>query len=326
MKKFLLILGLVGLFTSCVTVGTLSYDRLQAADINFPEMVRRVGVVNNMPPSSVVEERSTEWLEGDGTITAESFAQAIAATDYFEEVVLCDSSLYHSSLQGEGAETLSSTQVDSLIKALDVDMLFSLNRVYIHLKENSFFLPGVQGPVTVIDGIVTPKLQVYVPNRSTPLFSIAKTDSIYWDLSPSLDVKQVVADASEFAATIPMKHLLPYWEEVSRYYYNGGDVHMRDAAVSVQEGDWDSAYQLWEQAYQQKKGAARMRAAYNMALYYEMHDDFERAKTYLSEALQLAKEGSSEKNMMEFYQVQLNNLAATNSKLKIQMKRFDNKF
>ena len=326
MKKLILAFALVGLFSSCVTIGTLSYDRLQAADVNFPEMVRRVGVVNNMPPSGAVEEHSSEWLEGDGTVMAEHFAQAIAATDYFEEVVLCDSSLYQASPSEKVSEGLSSVQADSLMKALEVDMLFSLNRVYIRLKENAFFLPGGHAPVSIIDGIVTPVLQVYAPGRNAPLFSVSKSDSIYWELTPSLDVKQVVTDASEFAATIPVKHLLPYWEEVSRYYYNGGGVEMRDAAVSVQEGDWESAFQLWQDAYHRKKGVAKMRAAYNLALYYEMHDDFELAETYLSEAIQGTKEGSSDRNMMEVYRVQLNYLAATNGKLKMQMRRFENKF
>ena len=324
MKKLILSFALIGLFSSCVTIGTLSYDRLQPADVNFPPMVKKVGVVNNMPPSSIVEERSSEWLEGDGTIMAESFAQAIAATDYFEEVVLCDSSLYASS--ENVPEGLSSTLVDSLMKALDVDMLFSLNRVHIQLKENSLFLPGGYAPVPIIDGIVTPVLQVYASGRTAPLFSVSKSDSIYWELTSSLDVKQVVTEASEFAATIPVKHLLPYWEEVNRYYYNGGGVEMRDAAVSVQEGDWDSAFRLWQEVYNNKKGAAKMRAAYNLALYYEMHDDFERAKTYLSEAIQWAKEGSAEKNMMEVYRIQLEGLAATDGKLKVQMQRFENNF
>lgn len=321
MKNVLFILGFMSFFASCTTVGTLSYDRLQAADVNYPEMVRRVGVVNNMPPSSLVEATSSDVLEGDGQVMAESFAQAIAGTDYFDQVVLCDSSLFVASSNG-----LSKAQVDSLVQVLDVDLLFSLDRVHIRLKEDSYFVPGLPVPVSTIDGIITPVVQVYASGRHTPLFTVSKSDSIYWEVTPSLDLKRVVTDASEFAATIPMKYLLPYWEEINRYFYNGGDVNMRDAAVAVQEGDWDTAYQLWEQAYRQKKGTARMRAAYNLALYYEMIDDFEQAKMYLSEALKLAKEGSAEKNMMEFYQIQLNSLADKNGRLKMQMQRFENNF
>lgn len=326
MKHFIIVFSLVGLLTSCVTVGTLSYDRLQAADVNFPEQVRSIGIVNNMPPSGVVNSRSADVLEGDGKVMAESFAQAIAATDYFDRVVVCDSSLCTPASLEAGVKGLLPAQVDSLTQALGVDMLFSLNRVAIELKENSFFVPGLPAPVSVIDGIITPVVQVYVSGRNAPLFSISKTDSIYWEVSPSLSVEKVVNESSEFAAGIPMKHLLPYWEEVSRYYYSGGDVNMRDAAVFIQEGDWESAFELWQQTYSQKKGAPKMRAAYNMALYYEMHNQFEQAETCLSEALQLVKEGSAEQQMMELYRLQLQSLTASSGKLQMQMKRFENNF
>ena len=326
MKKIFFIIGLIGLFTSCVTVGTLSYDRLQAADVNFPEQVRSIGIVNNMPPSGTTGNRSADVLEGDGKVMAESFAQAIATTEYFDRVVVCDSSLCTSASLATGTEGLLPAQVDSLTQALGVDMLFSLNRVTIELKENSFFVPGLPAPVSVIDGIITPVVQVYVSGRNTPLFSVSKSDSIYWEVTPTLSVEQVVKESSEFAASIPMKHLLPYWEEISRYYYNGGDVNMRDAAVFIQEGDWESAFELWQQTYQQKKGAAKMRAAYNMALYYEMHNQFGEAETYLTEALKLVKEGSAEKQMMDLYRLQLQSLTASGTKLQMQMKRFENNF
>ncbi|MBE6275987.1 MAG: tetratricopeptide repeat protein [Bacteroides sp.] len=322
MKKICFILGFIGLLTSCTTVGTLSYDRLQAADFNYPETIRRVGVVNHIPPSGWVETSSPDVLEGNGKVMAESFAQAVAATDYFDQVVLCDSSLF----VPDASEGLTGVQVDSLMQDLGVDMLFSLNRVQIQLKENSSFVPGLSVPVSVIDAVITPVIQVYASGRHAPLFTLSKSDSIYWEVTPSLNLEQVITESSEFAATIPMKYLLPSWEEINRYFYNGGDVNMRDAAVSVQEGDWESAFQLWEQTFRQKKGAAKMRAAYNLALYYEMHDDFEQARFYLSEALKLAKDGSAEKGMMEFYQVQLNSLAEKNGKLKMQMRRFENNF
>lgn len=329
MKKYSLAISLilfVGFLSSCVTIGTFSYDRLQAGDINFPEQVRSVGIVNNMPPSGPVAEESPNLLAGDGKVMTESFAQAVAGTDYFDRVVVCDSINLVSLQTANGLDRFSPEQADSLMQALDVDMLFSLDRVFIQLKENSFFVPGLSVPVSVIDGVITPIIQAYIPGRHAPLFSVSKSDSIYWETEPSLNLQQIVSDASEFAATIPMKHLLPYWEEVQRYFYSGGCVEMRDAAVYVREGDWESAYQLWQTVYEQKKGTAKLQAAYNLALYHEMQDDFDQAAKYLNEAISGTKEGSAEKNMMEVYQIQLNDLAQKNGKLQMQMRRFDNNF
>lgn len=330
MKKilFLITIGLLVGFSSCTTIGTLSYDRLQSADVSFPDGVRKVGIVNNMPPSSLELEsnESKDLLSGDGKIMADAFAQAVAETDYFDQVVVCDSALYVEELSGTMNNRLSTEQVDSLIQTLGVDLLFSLDQVYIQLKENSFFVPGLVTPIPVIDGIITPVIKTYVAGRSTPLFTISKSDSIYWEVTPSLTLGQVVKEASEFAATVPMKHLLPYWEEVNRTFFNGGNVEMRDAGVYIQENNWDAASLLWKKIYEQKKGKAKMQAAYNLALYHEMQDDFEKALEYLEEALLLAKDESAEKRLMEVYQLQLKAQSEKSRKLKMQMSRFDNIF
>jgi hypothetical protein len=323
MKKIFFIIGLIGLFTSCVTVGTLSYDRLQAADVNFPEQVRSIGIVNNMPPSGMTGNRSADVLEGDGKVMAESFAQAIATTEYFDRVVVCDSSLCTSASLATGTEGLLPAQVDSLTQALGVDMLFSLNRVTIELKENSFFVPGLPAPISVIDGIITPVVQVYVSGRNTPLFSVSKSDSIYWEVTPTLSVEQVVKESSEFAASIPMKHLLPYWEEMTRFYFDGGNAEIRDAAIYVREEDWDAAAELWRSVYGQKKGKCRIHAAFNLALYHEMKDEFELALAYLDEAFKLSEEGTSERAFIQYYQMQLQEQAKKNKNLQIQMNRFE---
>jgi hypothetical protein len=267
--------------------------------------------------------RSADVLEGDGKVMAESFAQAIATTEYFDRVVVCDSSLCTSASLATGTEGLLPAQVDSLTQALGVDMLFSLNRVTIELKENSFFVPGLSVPVSVIDGIITPVVQVYVSGRNTPLFSVSKSDSIYWEVTPTLSVEQVVKESSEFAASIPMKHLLPYWEEMTRFYFDGGNAEIRDAAIYVREENWDAAAELWRSVYGQKKGKYRIHAAFNLALYHEMKDEFELALAYLDEAFKLSKEGTSERAFIQYYQMQLQEQAKKNKNLQIQMKRFE---
>ena len=59
----------MGLFPSCTTVQIASFERLQPASINFPEQIRRVGVVNAMPvvqQANLEKGYSVNVLEGDG--------------------------------------------------------------------------------------------------------------------------------------------------------------------------------------------------------------------------------------------------------------------
>ena len=297
------ILVAVMLFSACTTVQYFSFERLQPAEINFPEQVRSVGVVNAVP--------STDG--GNGRVAAEAFAQEIASADYFSQVVICDSAL----------QSLDGIQTDSLIQALGVDMLFAIEQVEVELKKGTYYIPELMAKVPVVDGIVTPLVRSYVAGREAPLFSITKSDTICWELRQDLTEEIIIKEASEYAAKLPMEYLLPYWKEVERYYFDGGNVEMRDAGIFVREGNWDEAGALWQTLYDTKKGKVKMRAAYNLALYHELQDDFEKAKEYLDTASSLATEGSWEEQLIVLYLFKMQELSKDNHRLKVQMNRFE---
>ena len=310
--------------TSCTTLQTVSFDRLQAADINFPEQIRRVGVVNAMPVLDKEMERKVlagNVLEGDGSLSAETLAREVAATNYFEEVVICDSAVWQQSLPMSGS--LPVALVDSLVQTLDVDMLLVMERVHIQLQEGWMFTPEVMMTLPAIDGVVAPLLRGYVAGRNVPLFTISQSDTICWIKEPSLTFDKIVKEASEYAAILPMEKLLPHWVEVERNYFDGGGVEMRDAGVYVREQNWEEAVRLWKQVLDREKGKSRMRAAYNLALYCEVCENFEEAKEYLKVAASCVSEDSYEGQMIKLYQVQLDALSAQNRALRLQMKRFE---
>ena len=319
MKKTLFfICCFILLFSSCTTVQYLSYERLQAGDVNFPEQIRRVGVLSHVP--EVVEVEPGIW-EGDGQVAAEVLAQEIAGTRYFDQVVIADSAWQKLDILSDAS--LPAERIDSLSQALGVDALLVFEHIRIELREGEFYLPGSMAVVPAIDGIVTPVVKAYVPSRPTPLFVMSKSDTLSWAVSPSLTFGQLVKEASEYAATMPMSHILPHWTEMDRYYFDGGDADMRDAGVYVREENWEEAAQLWQRIYEQKQGKKKMRAAYNLALYYEMQDDFVKAGEYLDVADSLATEGSWERQFIQLYRVNLKQQAAEYRKLKIQMNRFE---
>lgn len=314
------------LFSACTTLQTFSFERLQAADVSFPEQVKHIGIVNNM---SVMDwdDQSVDYasglLEGDGKVATEALAQGIAETGYFAQVVICDSAIRPKGSVVDENWVLPQEKADSLMEALGVDMLLSIERVQIQLKESSLFLPEVMMDVPAIDGVVAPLVRAYAPGRSAPLYAVSKADTICWELTPELTYNQMVKDASEHAASLAVAHIIPHWEEVHRYYFDGGNVNMRDAGVYVREQNWEAAAGLWQELYDGRKGKVRMRAAYNLALYAEMQNDLERAKEYLETAASLAKEDSWESQLILFYQLQLEELTKQSQRLKLQMKRFE---
>ena len=117
---------------------------------------------------------------------------------------------------------------------------------------------------------------------------------------------------------------------------------MRDAAIYVRENSWDEAYGLWNQAYQSTKNEKKkMRAALNIAVYYEMKDSLAKAEKWATTAQQHARKTELKKNTgnnkintdeapnyfyISLYLTELKERNAQLSKLKLQMSRFNDDF
>ena len=137
----LLAICFVALLTSCQSIEQLTIDYMEPAKVSFPDELKKVGIVNNVPedlPNRLsrsftdtpdVESgglsHKTSYYNGLTSYAMESLAHAIADEEYFEQVVICDSVLRANDTQLQ-AGGLSMDEVNYLINYLDVDVLLSL--------------------------------------------------------------------------------------------------------------------------------------------------------------------------------------------------------
>ena len=102
---------------------------------------------------------------------------------------------------------------------------------------------------------------------------------------------------------------------------------MRDAAVSLREGDWQEAGRLWKNLYDSlKKGKLKSRAAFNMALACEVQGMMSEAVDWIEKSKSCAAKGSEEERAALFYSTILQERAKDFQLLNLQMARFGNKF
>lgn len=327
MKKYALYTVLVSLviLSSCSSIQTLTFDQLCPAEVNFPYQVSTVGVVNNMPsrPEPKKNILTLGKIEAEGKMATEALAGYLADSKYFNQVIICDSALQST----DRTTVLSERQVDELSSMLGVDFIISFERVSLDVEKKEYSNPDWMTSIPVLQVKVSPVVRLYLPGRKSPLMELVSTDSLYFDLGYRVSEKEIIEEASRHAASVMANKIVPYWQTVNRFYFDGGGVEMRDAAVYVREGDWTSARDLWTQVYnRQKKGKTKFRAAYNIALSYEMTGDMEKASEWLSNASEYVTEGSEEEMALKYYIEQFRKRKAEFGKLNIQMGRFGNNF
>ncbi len=302
-KPFPLLIAAMCLLASggCQSVGQLSVDYMLPAEINFPDNMRRVAVVNNMPQSpepyfKVEDSRHGDGnrhvsvthkvYDGDARVATLALAQGLADGNYFDEVVICDSALRAADVTPRET-TLTRAEVRQLIQRLDVDFIVALENVQIKSRRQVGYSPLYDAYVGMLDVNAYAKACLYFPSRNGAAATLSCADSIYWEEGGAslgeanarlISEGDMVVEASGFAGRLPVERLLPHWQTATRYLFKGGSVAMRDAAVYADEGLWAEAVELWELAYRQsKRSRQKMRTAYNVAVGYEMQDSISKA-------------------------------------------------
>jgi len=299
---------LLSLFVcSCVSISQISIDNLEPAKVSFPKDIKTVAIINNTitdKETIETEERgefnllisTKSTFQGNAKLTTEVFAESVAAANFFNEVIICDSALREKDLLPRESE-LSQNEVKKLTSNLGVDMLLSVENITIKTDQRTHYVDNIFR--STIDATVAPMIKVYLPSRAKPLFIVYPEDKIYWDgygLSPEVAEKNLITkdslikEASAFAGELPTKVILPRWEKANRFYYTSGCLELRDGGALVREDSWDDAFELWQTAYKKKSKKIKMRTAFNIALYYELQNNIEQAIEWAEKADQLIRE------------------------------------
>ncbi len=320
MKRIVFFLWLVCVLVSCGSIETVSYEQLTPAAYSFPKNIKDVAVVNHMPPTGEAKSGVMTFgdMEGDGKISADALAESLANSRYFNQVVVCDSAL---SANGEG-ELLPQNTVAELSNGLNVDMLISVDRVFIQKAKLEVLYPGMNVAWPIVRVKVTPVINLYIPSREKPIRVIAQ-DSLDWNVDEVISDKDMQKEAASFAAHLICRKLVPYWTSAERLYYAGGSAEMRDGSVWVRENHWDKAYSVWFSLYDTSKSAkTKMKAAFNLALASEMMGRIEDAEQWLDRAQKHVKAGSHNEQICKYYAAQLQARKDDYARLDAQMNRF----
>lgn len=131
--------------------------------------------------------------------------------------------------------------------------------------------------------------RVYFPNERKIIdeFVILSgaSDYSYSSIIPS--AYSSISKAGAAGAQIYFNRIVPGYNRVSRSYYTNGSHEMKAAKKSVKHKDWDQAIYYWEiETESQTNQKTEGKAAYNLALAYEIKDDFDKALKWIDVSIE----------------------------------------
>jgi hypothetical protein len=193
---------------------------------------------------------------------------------------------------------LSWKEVEDLCKKYNTDAILS-----IELFDSDFLLtPGISGgvnnPLQVsANGVAVINLgiRIYYPATRTIIdeFKInhridvgANTNSVLGAVNTILDKTEAINRTSYESGRMYGDRISPSFYTITREFFDKPkkNQNLRTGVRKSQVADWKGAIDSWTKALNDKKKKVRRRAAYNIAVGYEVLGDLEMAKEWASKA------------------------------------------
>lgn len=188
---------------------------------------------------------------------------------------------------------LTRREVESICREYGGDAILSLEYYTYNFEETDIKYnddPSLSA-VKYYESIPKVHWNIYIPGNPRPFDSYTMTDTLFFsEIENGIPVRyirpvQVVQETFFESGRKYGSYLVPVWSRTDRPLFKNGDPALRRAIRMTNEGDWDSAYLLWEQLSVKEDSSMRCRALHNMAVYHELEDELETASTLVDRAL-----------------------------------------
>lgn len=212
---------------------------------------------------------------------------------------------------GQKLPALNMEMVQQLATKTNTDLVISLETFSSFYSEYS---STAEMPTKSNEVITAAVWAVYSPFEQRLIERKTMIDTIFWNgydasgnynrkakLPPRITALKI---ASQMVGENYSKRFFASWENVNRMYSVPPLPDFAMADEYVQKGEWDNAIMLWNRYADDSNGKMAINARYNLALGYEMKDDFDTAEKWLNAALQIATDYHSKEELKMIFEYQ----------------------
>ena len=284
---FLLVVAIT--VTSCRPMKEMTIDVLKPAEITIPGEIERIAFANRSSPMYIThKETDTVFRSRAELLVVDTIFQIRHYKGLFEALgndLLFNVEDQHILVMLRTdtivfPAPLSAGQISGISDTSITDALISLEGY--ELKDTAFYRFSYYDNYYHVFFRITGRIlwRIYDVRTGIVLDDYTLSDTLQWEASgylvqiALLDLP-VVSDAyREFGFQSGLKYgwrLTPEWFEEFRYFYTGS-WSWRYATSQVTVDNWEEALKVWKELAGLNRKRLAAKAAFNIALYYEMED------------------------------------------------------
>lgn len=304
-----LLLAIFWLLSSCTSVKTITIELPKKAKQELPKDIQSLVLVNRTVDESYSDLRadSLQQVFFDAAFSLDTVLLDLQAADtllkalgdlLFEsgryDIVIPENRFITHSKNSFFSETMNWTEVEQLCEDFNTDAVLSIDmyrtRVVTKYDTDNLFNPADNSFYSVSEaqmGIIYEALfRVYNPENQQVVLREFMRDTLIWQdrdgsaralFSHFTPVKKALTESSIALALDFSEKIGTSWIPENRDIFIDGDDRMKQAAAFIDQGDWASAEQIWQQVAESSSKSDKSKALYNLAVAAELSGEIERA-------------------------------------------------
>ncbi|MEN8157704.1 MAG: DUF6340 family protein [Bacteroidota bacterium] len=293
------------LFHGCAGIySVVEFEVLEPATVSLPESVKQLIILNRAP------------------ITMDAFEKEDAKGLTPEQLIILDTLIINNLNRGlfgvlqqspieefrypfwKSQRRSDTTALDDLVltrrevaaicEEMEGDAILSLESYSLDYERVVEYFSGSIAEVRTRYYEISSKIwwTIYLPGNPRPFDTYILSDTLFF--TEVLDgqvvnyhpTARMLKEAFYTSGRRYGRYLVPIWVHTTRSLYRGREDSLKMAARQTDLGDWERAYEIWEDLTASKDSTAVAKAYHNMAIYYELEDNLDSAGYLLNMAIQ----------------------------------------
>jgi uncharacterized protein DUF6340 len=338
MKRAVLYLLPLLILTSCQSYSLYQFQGLEAPSIVIPSDVKTIGFVDRNTSFPIDSLNKIYMLDENVLRDTTDYNEICAANCYygfaenFSGELGIDSiqfiSLKQKEIMGDrDYSPLKWSVVDSICSATTSDILVCLEDLQVFVKYSTFNNEGYYGITDInhfsVWRVYDPLNQMIYDERIVvdSLFTEVYANSYSKLIEDKIPIRsEIIPDVSYEIGRSYVDLLSPKWNNYTRKYFISGDNRFSVAKYYLAQENWDAMIILWEEIAKEEDDKLAGRACYNLALAYEVKEDFMAANQWIRKSIfhyKKMKSKSVEFEMVKEYTMEL--IKRTKNKKKLDL-------
>jgi len=284
----------------------VEFEILEPATVEFPDHVNRLLILNRAPITlDIWSDKNQIGMDArqlvllDTLIINNLFRGVLdilsnsPAEKYRIPIWLSDRRTDTALLEDR---ILTRREVENICDTIGGDAIISLEFYSVGLEQHFDYYKDAPDEVQnhYFEAFNSLKWNIHLPGSPRPFDSYTTIDTLFFSLIIDGELLPLVPGVDMLRSLFYESgqkygsYLVPVWNYASRYLYRGRNDSLKLAVKHTDEGDWESAFSIWNNLITLDDSTLVAKAYHNMAVYYELEDDLDSASMMLDLALEHA--------------------------------------